>query len=86
VIRILTSEGLTMVIEIDMNTGEICYQTAAADTDYEVEVLCSGWNPAVEELRTELHQHEVTAPATRAFPPTLAEAPLDAFLDDMQAL
>ena len=85
-IRILTSEGLTMVIEIDMNTGEICYQTAAADTDYEVEVLCSGWNPAVEELRTELHQHEATAPATRALPPTLAEAPLDDFLDDMQAI
>ena len=72
-----------MVIEIDMNTGEICYQTAAADTDYEVEVLCSGWNPAVEELRLELHQREVTAPMT--LPPTLTEAPLDAFLDDMQA-
>lgn len=74
-----------MVIEIDMNTGTICYQTAAADTDYEVEVLCSGWNPAVEELRTELQQHEVTAPTRPALPPTLAEAPLDTFLDDMQA-
>ena len=74
-----------MVIEIDMNTGEICFQTAAADTDYEVEVLCSGWNPAVEELRTELQQHEVTAPKGVALPPTLAEAPLDDFLNDMQA-
>ena len=70
-----------MVIEIDMNTGTICYQTAADDTDYDVEILCSGWNPAVEELRTELHQHAVTAP--KSLPPTLAEAPLDAFLDDM---
>lgn len=75
-----------MVIEIDMNTGTICYQTAAADADYGLEILCSGWNPAVEELRTELHQHTVTAPAARTLPPTLAEAPLDAFLDDMQAL
>ncbi len=74
-----------MVIEIDMNTGTTCYQTAAADTDYEVEVLCSGWNPAVEELRTELQQHEVTAKTSLTLPPTLAEAPLDAFLDDMQA-
>jgi len=73
-----------MVIEIDMNTGTICYQTAAADTDYEIEVLCSGWNPAVEELRTELHQHEVTAPTP--LPPTLNEASVDTFLDDMQAL
>ena len=74
-----------MVIEIDMNTGTICYQTAAADTDYEVEVLCSGWNPAVEELRTELHQHEVTEPVRLTLPATLAEVPVDAFLDDMQA-
>lgn len=83
-IHIHTSEDLTMVIEIDMNTGDICYQTAAADTDYEVEVLCSGWNPAVEELRLELHQHEVIA-APMTLPPSLTEAPLDAFLDDMQA-
>lgn len=74
-----------MVIEIDMNTGTICYQTAAADTDYDLEILCSGWNPAVEELRTELQQHELTASVTLALPSTLAEAPLDAFLDDMQA-
>lgn len=75
-----------MVIEIDMNSGEICYQTASADAEYEVEVLCSGWNPAVEELRTELHQHALKAPEAIALPPTLAEAPLDAFLDDMQSL
>lgn len=74
-----------MVIEIDMNTGTICYQTASADTDYDVEVLCSGWNPAVEELRAELQQHPVTVATTRALPPSLAEAPLDPFLDDMQA-
>ena len=74
-----------MVIEIDMNTGTICYQTAGTDTDYDVEVLCSGWNPAVEELRAGLQQHEITAPAFMPLPPTLAEAPLDAFLDDMQA-
>lgn len=75
-----------MVIEIDMNTGTICYQTAGANTDYDAEVLRSGWNPAVEELRTELQQHEVTKPASLPLPPTLTEAPLDAFLDDMQSL
>jgi len=74
-----------MVIEIDMNTGTICYQTARADTDYDVEVLCSGWNPAIEELRAELHQHPVTVATPKTMPPTLAEAPLDPFLDDMQA-
>lgn len=74
-----------MVIEIDMNTGTICYQTASADADYDVEVLCAGWNPAVEELRAELQQHPVTVAAVRPLPPTLAEAPLDTFLDDMQA-
>ncbi len=75
-----------MVIEIDMNSDDICYQTAAANTDYAVEVLCSGWNPAVEELHCGLHRQEVTVPTILALPPTLAEAPLDTFLDDMQAL
>jgi len=74
-----------MVIVIDMNTEHMlpdCWR----NTDYDAEVLRSGWNPAVEELRTELQQHEITKPTPLPLPSTLTDAPLDAFLEDMQSI
>jgi len=75
-----------MVITIDMTTGEVHHPLTEPDDDYDMEVLCAGWNPAVDTLAAQLALQPVMAEQTAAneLPADLTEAPLDAFIEDMQ--
>jgi hypothetical protein len=73
-----------MVIIHDMATGKI-HETAAADTEYGMEVMCSGWNPSVEALHEALASHtpQTERETARSMPADLLDVAPETFLDDM---